>query len=73
VAVRLIDDLRFTSKIRVGKEFGGLLEIHDGKPELACFLVDTSATAHGLLELDHRLDALVEHNEIGGPGIDARG
>ena len=48
-------------------------EVHDGEVELAVVLVDAGAAADDLLELGHRVDAPVEHDELAGLGIDAGG
>ncbi len=60
-------------EVRVGEKLGGLLEVHDGEVELAVVLVDPGAAADDLLELGHRLDALVQHDELAGLGIHAGG
>ena len=69
--VRLVDLDRVAVEVRVGKEAGGALEIHDGEPGLAVVLEDAGATADDLLEGGHGLDALVEDDELAGLGIHA--
>ena len=69
----LVDLHRVAVEVRVGEERGGPLEVHDGEEELVVVLVDARAAADDLLELGHRLDALVEHDQLAGLGIDAGG
>ena len=73
VGPRLVDLHRVAVEVRVGKERGGPLEVHDGEEELVVVLVDARAAADDLLELGHRVDAPVEHDELAGLGIDAGG
>ena len=69
----LVNLHRVAIKIRVDKQFGGLFEIDDGEEVLVVIFVDARATANDLLELGHRLDALIQHDELAGLGIHARG
>ena len=71
--LRLEDDLGLAVERRVGEELGGLLEVEDREPELAGLLVDARAAADDLLELDHRLDALVEDDDLAGLRVHAGG
>ena len=69
----LVDLHRIAVEVRVGEQRGGPLEVHDGEEELVVVLVDARAAADDLLELGHRLDALVEHDQLAGLRIDAGG
>ena len=48
---RLVDLDRLAIEVGIGKQFRGLLEVHDGEVELAVILVDAGAAADDLLEL----------------------
>ena len=62
-----------TVEIRVGEVVGGAAEVDQGEVELAGVLVHAGAAAHDLLELGHRADFAVEHDEAAGLRIDAGG
>ena len=69
----LVDLHGIAVEVRIGEERGRPLEIHDGEEELAVVLVDARAAADDLLELGHRGDAPVEHDQLAGLRIDAGG
>ncbi|MNF66855.1 hypothetical protein D3C84_486540 [compost metagenome] len=73
VTVGCVDHHRVAVEGRVGKQLGGLFEVHDGEPVLAVVFVNASAATDDLLELGHRFDVLVEHNQLAGLSIDAGG
>src|SRR5690348_819102 len=71
--IGLIDLHRIAIEGRIGEQLGGFLEIHDGEPVLVVVLVDTRTAADDLLELGHRLDVLVENDQLAGLRIHAGG
>ena len=52
---------------------GGLAEVDQGEVELLRVLMDAGAAADDLLELGHRADRPVEHDQAAGLGIHAGG
>src|SRR5262249_54198393 len=56
-------------KIRVTEQRSRLFEIHDGEKELVVFLQDASAATNDLLERRHRVDGLVEDDQLAGSRI----
>ena len=52
---------------------GRAAEVDQGEVELLGVLVDAGAAADDLLELGHRADLAVEHDQAAGLGIDAGG
>ena len=52
---------------------GRAAEVDQGEVELLGVLVDAGAAADDLLELGHRADRAVEHDQAAGLGIDAGG
>src|SRR5690606_984950 len=73
VALGFVDLDGVTVEVGVGEERCGALEVHDGEVEFAVVLVDAGAATDDLLELGHGGDATVEHDELTGLRIDARG
>ncbi len=49
-----------------------LLKVHDGEIEFVVSLVDASAAPDDLLEFRHRIDGLVQHDQLAGLRIYAR-
>lgn len=70
---RLVNLHRITVEIWVRKEGGRPPEVHDGEEEFVVVLPDPCAAPDDLLELRHRGDSLVEHDEPAGLGIDSGG
>ena len=73
VFARFVDLHRFAVEVRVGEVVGGLAEVDEGEVVLLGVLVDARAAADDLLELGHRADFAVEHDQAAGLGIDAGG
>jgi hypothetical protein len=73
IRLGFVDHHRFAIEIRVGEQAGGALEVHDGEVELLVVLAQAGATADDLFELGHRVDVLVQHDELAGLGINAGG
>ena len=68
---RLVNLHRLAVEIRVGEMAGGAAEVDQGEIELAGVLVHAGAPADDLLELGHRADLAVEHDQPAGLRIDA--
>jgi hypothetical protein len=68
----LVDLHRVAVEGGVGEELGGALEVQDGEPALAQVFAQAGAAADDLLEQRHRLDVLVQHDELAGLRIHAR-
>ena len=69
----LVDHHGLAVEIRVSKQTRGALEIHDGEVELLVVLAQAGAATDDLLELGHRVDVLVQHDELAGFGIHSGG
>ena len=68
----LVDLHWVTVEGRVGKQLGGALEVEDGEPALAQVFAQPRAPADDLFEQRHRLDVLVQHDQLAGLRIHAR-
>ena len=73
VLARLVDLHRLAVEVGVGEVVGRLAEVDQGEVVLLGVLVDAGAAADDLLELGHRADFAVEHDQAAGLGIDAGG
>ena len=72
VLARLVDLDRLAIEVRIGEMAGRLAEIKQGEVILLGVLVNARAAAHDLLELGHRPDRAVEHDQAAGLGVHAR-
>ena len=73
VLAGLVDLHRLAVEVRVGEVVGRAAEVDQREVELLGVLVDAGAAADDLLELGHRADGAVEHDQAAGLGIDAGG
>ena len=73
VLARLVDLHRLAVEVRIGEVVGRPPEVDEGEVELLGVLVDAGAAADDLLELGHRADLAVEHDQAAGLGVDAGG
>ncbi len=53
VGTRIENLYGLTIKIRIGKQFSRLFEIHDGEKVFIVFFIDARATANDLFEFSH--------------------
>ena len=65
-SVIMVFQMRAIDKARIIKKLGSLSKIHDRKRILVVGFIDPRSAPDDLLELSHRLDALVEHNYFAG-------
>lgn len=70
---RHVDFNRGAIKVLVGKVLGSALEVDNGEPAFAVLFVDACAAPDHLLEFGHGLDTLIQHDQLAGFGIHARG
>ena len=73
VLAGLVDLHRIAVEVRVGEVAGRAAEVHQREVELLGVLVDAGAAPDDLLELGHRADFAVEHDQAAGLRIDAGG
>ena len=57
--------------IRIGEVRGRATKVDQREKELLCILVHTGAPTEDLLELSHRVDLPVEHDQAAGLRVDA--
>ena len=69
---RLVDDHGCTVKFRIGEQFSRSAEVHDREVELPVLLVDSGTTPDYLLELRHRTDRLIQHDQLARLSVDSR-
>jgi hypothetical protein len=69
----LVDLHGIAVELWLGEEVRGAAEVHDREIELLLVGVNASAAADDLLELGHRADGAVEHDQPTGLGVHARG
>ena len=62
---------RQTVKAWVGKQLGRLFEIENGEPQLAVPFIDTCAAPDDLFKFSHRLDVLIQYDQLAGLRINA--
>ena len=53
-----------TIPIRISKKSCDVTEVHNGEMGFPVLLSDSCTTTDNLLELGHRVDSLVKHNEL---------
>ncbi len=73
VVAGLVDLNRLAVEVRVGEMAGRAAEVDQGEIELLGVLVDAGAAADDLLELGHRADCAVQHDQAAGLRIHAGG
>ena len=73
VLARLVDLHRLAVEVGVGEVVGRAAEVDQGEVELLGVLVDAGAAADDLLELGHRADRAVQHDQAAGLGVHAGG
>ncbi len=61
-----IDLHRIAIEGRIREQCSRALEIHDREKKLVVVLIDARAAPDDLLELGHRVDVLIEHNQMAG-------
>ena len=71
VLARLVDLDRLAVEVGIGEVVGRLPEVDQREVVLLGVLVDARAAADDLLELGHRADFAVEHDEAAGLRVDA--
>ena len=54
-----------------GKQLGRLFEVENGEPQLAVPFVDTCAAPDDLFKFSHRLDVLIQYDQLAGLRINA--
>ena len=73
VLARFVNLHRLAVKLGIGKMIGRAAEVDQGEVKLLGVLMDAGAAPDDLLELGHRADCPVEHDQPAGLGIDAGG